>query len=125
MTKKSRPGFVHIEPEWMCSAAWLALSSGAGWLLIDIWRRHNGRNNGDILYTQRDAMRRFGCSSHTAVRWFYELEAKGFIIATRRGSFQVKSGAFAGRATTWRLTMLPCNGQPAAHDYLQWSPSHD
>lgn len=123
MTKKSKPGFVHIEPELMRSAAWLALSAGAGWLLIDIWSRHNGHNNGEIVYSQREAQRRFRCAPNTAVRWFAELQDKGFIVATKRGSFEIKDGAFAGRATTWRLTMLPANGKPATHDYRQWSPN--
>lgn len=117
MTKK---GFLKIDHALMEAPAWQALSDGAGWLLIDLWGRYNGRNNGEIAYSLRETQKRFGWSPKRAVRLFAELEEKGFVVATRRGSFEVKTGAFIGRSTTWRLTMLPCDGSPATHDYRTW-----
>jgi hypothetical protein len=40
-----------------------------------------------------------------------ELQAKGFIVST---SPQEPDPIF----NTWRLTMYPCDGKPATHDYL-------
>jgi Transcriptional regulators len=112
-------GFIKFDHDLLDSAAWWALSRGAEKLLIDIWRRHNGKNNGSIVYSQREVMRRFECSSKTAVKWLEELQAAGFIVAVQRGAFCQKAGAV--RATTWRLTMERCNGKAPTRDYVHFS----
>ncbi len=92
--------------------AWHSIMiSGSVRLLLEIWLRHNGRNNGQIPYSVREAVQYFECSPKKAVRWFSELQELGFVVATKRGSFQQKTGAFAARATTWQLTMEPCKGE--------------
>jgi hypothetical protein len=116
-------GFIMLEHEMMRTPAWQSLSPAAVCLLLDLWRRFNGRNNGEISYSIRRAQHYLGCSPKFAVKLIAELQSKGFIVVTRKGSFQVKTGAFVGRASTWRLTMLPCNGQEATHDYREWRPA--
>jgi hypothetical protein len=90
--------FIKLDHDIVDTAAWLYIAkSGSSKLLIDIWRRHNGKNNGSITYSIRDAQRRFGCSSKTAVMWFRELQELGFIVAEQRGSFSRKTGALDAR----------------------------
>jgi hypothetical protein len=96
--------------------------NGALPLLVYIWRRYNGRNNGRITFSQREAERQLRCSPKTAVRWFHLLQEAGFIVAMQRGTFDQKTGAFAARATTWRLTMEPCDGNAPTRDYLNFAP---
>jgi hypothetical protein len=118
---KGRPGFIMLPHDILDTTAWQYISrSGAAWLLLDIWRRHNGHNNGRIAYSQREAERRFGCSPKRAVRWFRELQEAGFLIAEQRGAFGRKTGAIAARATIWRLTMERCEGMEPTRDYLNF-----
>lgn len=119
----TKNGFIMISRDLMRTTAWQSLHPCAGWVLIDVWSRHNGKNNGKIIYTVNDAQRLVGCGRRQAIRFLHELEEKGFIVATKRGHFQIKSGSWKSRGTTWRLTMEPCNGQPPTRDYLQWSPT--
>lgn len=117
---KKKAGYIKIDRELTRTLAWQALSMGAGWLLIDIWSKHNGFNNGEITYSVREAQRRLGCGRTQAVRFLRELEDKGFIVATRRGSLSWKTGQ--NRGTAWRLTMEPHKGKPATREYLTWQP---
>jgi hypothetical protein len=114
-------GFNRLYHEIVDTEAFLFISvNGALPLLIYIWRRYNGYNNGRITYSQREVERLFGCSSKRAVRWFRVLQKAGFIVAVRHGSFSQKTGAFAARATIWRLTMEPYADQGATRDYLRF-----
>lgn len=120
-------GFILIERDMIRSVAWQSLSPKAGWVLIDMWSRHNGKNNGAIPYGLGDAQKLLGCGRSTAVGLLHELEDKGFIVAVRRGSFNVKSGK--ARRTVWRLTMEPYEvkgrkHQPT-HEYLSWIPKEE
>lgn len=112
--------FVRLYRDVLNSEAWQTLPPSAGFILIDIMGRHDGRNNGRIVYTVNDAQRCARCGRRQAIRCLKELEEKGFIVAVRRGHFQVKCGAWKTRGTTWRLTMEDCKGQPATRDYLHW-----
>jgi hypothetical protein len=121
---KRTAGFNRLYHEVVDTTAWLYISqSGAVPLLIYIWRRYNGRNNGRITYSQREAERYLGCSPKRAVRWFRELQEAGFIVAVQRGTFSQKTGVIANRATTWRLTMEPCDSDPPTREYLGFAPA--
>ena len=114
MKDKKRNGFIKLEREILGTDAWLAIArSGALALLVDIWGRYNGRNNGQISYSQREAEHRFGCGARRAIRWFRELQEAGFIVVMQSGSFQQKSGAFAARATREYLNFAATGGSDA------------
>jgi hypothetical protein len=120
--KKTDIYFIRLSHDIRDTEAWLFIArSGAVPLLLDMWWRHNGRNNGQISYSQREAEDRFGCSPKRAVRWFGDLQKAGFIVAIRRGSFNQKTGV--RRATHWCLTMERCNGKPPTRDYLNFKPT--
>jgi hypothetical protein len=114
-------GFIKVDHDLLRTAAWQALSTGETALLLYIWSKHNGRNNGEIGCGRREVQQRFGCGEHTALKWLHGLRDKGFIIATVRGSFNQKTGG--GRTTRWRLTMEKCDGQAPTKDYLEWRPA--
>lgn len=119
MTKRNGR-FVKIDHELLHCQAWLALSLSSAVLLIEIWSRYNGRNNGRIAYSRRQACDRFGFGPARVVAAFAELQDKGFIVAVKRGSFHLGTGEHSG--TSWRLTMEPCNATPPTRDYLSWKP---
>jgi hypothetical protein len=121
MTRARKASFIKLDHEMMGSAAWQALSVGETALLIYIWGKHNGRNNGEIGCGRREVQRRFSCGEHTAIKWLHGLRDKGFIVATVRGSFNQKTGG--GRTTRWRLTMEKFEGKAPTSDYLEWRPS--
>jgi hypothetical protein len=59
----------------------------------------------------KDLAARAGVSVSTAKKTIAELEELGFIA--RVSSAPIFDGG------EFRLTMFPCNGQPATHDYLR------
>jgi hypothetical protein len=79
------------------------LSSGATRMLIGIFRKHNGFNNGTIAYSVRDAKKWCHCGSDTASAYFKELEAAGLITCTQKGRFQRIGDTVYCTLSTWRL----------------------
>lgn len=112
---RSAGRFVQIGHSVIDSAAFRHLSSNAVKLLIAIWRRHNGYNNGQIAFSIREAMNLLGCGTSQATAAFKDLERQGFIVCERQSSFNTK----ARRAREWRLTTEACIGQPATRDFLK------
>jgi hypothetical protein len=112
-------GFIKLDHAIMDTAAWeFVARTGAALLLLEIWRRYNGKNNGRISYSNREAQRRFKCGSHTAFNWFLDLQLAGFIVIAEKGYCDLKTGG--NQATRWRLTMERCNGKEATREYLQF-----
>ncbi len=103
------------------SAAWKSLSRGARCLLIEVWQRHNGQNNGRISYSVREAAAALNVSKNTAAKWFSELEEKGFLRARQRGSFDYK----LRHATVWIITAEPYGDEAASKDFMEWRPDSE
>lgn len=103
----------------MRSPAFKALSGGALKLLLCVWRRHDGKNNGQISYSVREAVDELGCAPGTAAKWFQELIELGFLAIEKKGAFSVKTK----RATEWRITLESSHGgQAPTRDYQRWRP---
>jgi hypothetical protein len=100
------PRFVMLPHMLPDSPEFAIASSGATRLLILLLRRYNGRNNGTIACSVRDAAKWLHCSKSTASACFAELEQLGLIRAVCRGSFTIKLGELKGVATTWSLTFV-------------------
>lgn len=118
---KGKGGFIKLEHSLMDSEAWLTASLGCRCVVLAIWRRHNGKNNGAIVYGARDARRDLGCGPAQAIRYLKEAEERGFIVPVTRGSFDWKQGARAAKATTWRVIMEPHKKRGPANDWRSWS----
>jgi hypothetical protein len=103
-------------PHWLLkSPAWRALSPNAKAVLLHLWERHNGSNNGAIVYAVREAGE-IGITRPTTARALIELIDKGFLRVTRWSSFRLKSK----EAREWELTAEPVDGRPATKDFMRW-----
>jgi len=103
------------------SEAWKTLSCEATRLLIFIWERHNGTNNGTIPYSWREARAALRVGSKKVPAAFRELEERGFLICRSASSFRWKVGAGEGKAREWEITTEPCEGQLAKKLYRDWT----
>ncbi len=98
------------------SEAWKSLSCEARCLLLEIWARHNGQNNGRIPYSHREARKALHVGSRKVQAAFQELQDRGFIVPRAKGSFDWKQR----QATEWEITTEPCDGQPGKRLYSKW-----
>ena len=109
--------FVLLTHYMLKSRAWRTLSPNAKALLIDVWQRHNGINNGDINYAVREA-EDIGLSKDQASRAFTELIQRGFLKVARNSAFTLKTK----EARTWTLTGEELAGRAATKDFMHWLP---
>ena len=101
--------------------AYQSLSLGAKALLVELYKRHNGVNNGKIPLSVREVstILRVGRNRPTAL--FRELLATGFVRIAHKGSYEQKTR----HATTWILTEFDYNGKDATKEFMKWRPSGD
>jgi hypothetical protein len=100
------------------SQAWKSLGAIPRAVYLDIAKRYFGTNNGRIGYSIRCAVAELHIGIATAKRALDDLQDRGFIVATKRGSFNVK----VRLASEWRLTQYPCNNDLATKDFMTWTP---
>ena len=100
--------------------AWRRLSPAATKVLIDMWSRCNGNNNGQISYSARDGA---GINMHrnTVAKALRELGDVGFIVCEEAWAFN-QGGR---KSRKWRLTTEPDNGKPPTRDFARWRPNDD
>jgi hypothetical protein len=108
--------FVRLPHYLLKSAAWRTMPPSAKALLLEVWLRHNGVNNGEISFACSEAPKLLGFSPATAKRMFDILIDRGFLIVVRDACFDVKNK----KARTWRITAEPCGGTPATKDFMRW-----
>jgi hypothetical protein len=97
--------------------AWVTMSPLSKALLLHLWARHNGVNNGEISYSTREAAE-IGISSSAAARGLNELIARGFLKVTREARFTTKTRL----ARTWTITAERVGEERSTKDYMRWSP---
>jgi hypothetical protein len=103
--------FARLAHKLLESGAYRSLSPNARALLVELAMMENGKNNGTLFLSVRDAADRIGISDpHAAGRAFDELEQRGFIACTSEAHFAVKAGA-GSRARAWRLTWEAVGGK--------------
>ena len=110
----------HVQlPEWVqASEAWATLPTGPRALYVELKRRYNGNNNGEIYLSHRDAAIALHVHRNTAGPWFKTLEERGFIHMTRAPHLG-PSGV--GRASTWALAEVPTmDGGKASMAFKKW-----
>lgn len=111
----------HVQlPEWMQACeAWASLKPGPRALYIELKRRFNGKNNGQLFLSHRDAAEAINVHYNTIGPYFAELENRG-LIAMTRGPCLGPSGV--GQASLWALQeMATVDGKPASRAFLKWS----
>ncbi|QNM83247.1 hypothetical protein H8M03_02540 [Sphingomonas sabuli] len=93
------------------------LSPAARLLKLELLSIYNGRNNGELFLSVRDATHRLGFSDfRVAAAAFEELQATGWITCTTRGCF-VRAGE-QSRAAAWRLNWIGEKGRLLNEDEL-------
>lgn len=109
------------------SAAWCSLSPSARCVLIELKALYNGRNNGELFLSVREAARRIGVGKTLAATCFRDLLDRGFIKVARRGAFNTKAASRRGDATAWLLTeFAPADGLGAGtRDFMRWRAPAD
>ena len=107
--------FIRLHRGVTNSEAWKSLSCEARCLLIEIWARHNGSNNGQIPYSHREARKALHVGSRKVQAAFQEIEECGFLIPRAKGSFDWKQR----QATEWEITTESCDDQPAKRLYRE------
>jgi hypothetical protein len=112
--------FIRLGAEVTRSPAWRSLCCEARSLLIEIWRRHNGTNNGVISYSHREAKESLCIGSTRVKRAFDQLKDRGFLIIRRASSFNFKFNGGASRATEWELTTERCDDKSPKHNYRSY-----
>ncbi len=110
--------FVKLNHWMMASAAWCSLGPPPRALYVELARRYNGHNNGEISLSVREAARLLHIAKDTASKAFWELEAKGFVKRHVCGSFNWK----LKHATTWILTAYEFGDEPATKEFARWRP---
>jgi hypothetical protein len=107
------------------SAAFQSLTPNAVRLLLEMKMLHNGRNNGSLFLSVREAAKRIHIGKNQAAQAFIDLHDRGFIRPNVIGSFNLKSVARRGMATSWVLTEFPVGEEKGAgsRDFTRWKPT--
>jgi DNA-binding transcriptional MocR family regulator len=92
-------------------------------LYIELKRRYNGRNNGAIILSHRDAAEALAVHRNTVGPWFEELEARGFIWMAQ-GPYLGPSGI--GLASVWGITEeMTQDMKPARKTFMTWRENQE
>jgi hypothetical protein len=118
--RKRNPGdrFVLLPHYMLGCPAFKTLPGDAVKLLLYIWKRHRGINNGEISYGVREAAE-IGIPKSRTSRMFAVLTERGFLAVVRDAGFNVGDR----KTRTWRLTAEPYRDAPGSKDFMRWKPA--
>lgn len=102
------------------SPAWGALKPSERALFIQLKRRFNGSNNGQIGLSCREAAKLCKINADTASKGLRRLTEIGFTKVRKQGAFSVKFR----QSTEYELTDEACEGRPATKDFMSWRPKN-
>lgn len=117
--KRGAGRFVQLSERLQATAAWSDLKPGPRALYIEIRRRYDGKNNGRILLSHRDAAEALNVHRNTVGAYFDSLIDHGFICQTQ-APYLGPDGV--GRSALLRITEEACNGKAATRDFDTWRP---
>jgi hypothetical protein len=123
--QKNERWYARIFHDVMDSPAWRSLTAYEQAIYLHLVRRYNGRNNGQISLSVREAATAINAAKNTAARALKVLTQKGFISVVKRGWYNPKREH--GRATEYRLTEYPCDvtGKAASFDFRRHGNGSD
>lgn len=98
---KGERGFLMLTHDLIDSAAWRGLSVPARAVLLQVWRRHDGKNNGRLAASVRDLAEECRLNKDTAARALKELQEAGLLICRTPGGFSLKKRHAAEYALVW------------------------
>ncbi len=104
----------------MQTEAWRSLTPAERAVYVEVRSLFDGRNNGSLALSNREAADRCNINKDTAGRAFGRLTHLGFLEVVEKGWFNRKTP----HATTWRLTDLRCDltGSVPSKTYQNWRP---
>lgn len=106
---------------WMMkSAAFQHLNPFEVRLLLELYGLYNGRNNGYLFLSCREAARRCNMGKNTASRAFHRLIELGFI---RRRADEPENYNLR-EATYWILTEYDFGRRGATKEFMSWRPDN-
>lgn len=110
--------FVKLDRVLLHTPAYGSLTTQARAVLVELYDRYKGYNNGYIGLSVRSAAEHCNIAKDTANRALRELVEKGFIECVTPGGFSRKTP----HAAEWRLTQHRCDvtGATPTKDYMKW-----
>ena len=98
------------------TSAWRSLNGNSIKIYLEICRRYNGSNNGNVSFSYNEGVKIFDMSKGTVSRSLKQLEEYGFIKRHKTGTF------YGRKATTFFITSETTNGKPATCDWKNFIP---
>lgn len=114
--------WVQIEHYLMDTPAWRALSANGKAIYIEVKRRYNGKNNGLISFSSREAGEALNASHQTGARALSELQQHGFIEVTEDSTFQRKVKLAREYRLTEKRDDRPGLEAPPTKEFIRWRP---
>lgn len=108
--------FVLLPYSVIRSPAFRQLSGMAVRVLLELWTRYYGSNNGDLSLSLDDAANTLLMAKSTAKSAFDELVEHGFLRINVKGQWIKR------HATTYSITLLKTSKAPATNDWKWWTP---
>ena len=103
------------------SEAYVSLSPTARCLLFELAMIENGKNNGSLYLSVRDATDRLGLADQKAtMQAFDDLTDRGLIICSKNAHFEIKASE-QSRARCWALTWLPRGRKIPTNDWENYT----
>jgi len=96
--------------------AWRSLNGNSIKLYLEICRRYNGSNNGNISFSYNEGVELFCMGKSTISRSLKQLELFGFIKRNKVGTF------FGRKATTYFITNERTDHKPPTYDWKNFKP---
>ncbi len=117
---KGRKGehFVMLHDWLLDTPAFRSLCCSSRSLLVELYIRYFGWNNGEISLSVREAAALLNVGRNRPTGLFRELQDRGFIRISKKGSYDQKTR----HATTWILTEFRHNDQTPTKDFMSWRP---
>ncbi len=121
-TKKGRsvsgPPFIALPIYIYECPAWNSLSATERLIWLALVRRYNGKNNGRLGLSVRDAAKEARVNKDTAGQHFKTLAARGFIEVAEESCLETRM------AREWRLTHLKCDrtNHLPSKAFMKWTP---
>lgn len=118
--RRKQPPFVMLPWYLIDCPAWRSLSFSARAAFIELARRYNGWNNGQLVLAASTLAERLGCSKATAARALNELEVTRFIGVQKVGIFRRKDRL----ASEYFLTLYKndATGDLSTKAFMRWQP---
>ena len=124
VSKSKGPSFVQLHIWLLRSPAWRDLSPNARCVYLGLKERYNGRNNGEIAFSAREAGAVINASHHTGNRALAELAEHGFVLVTEQSNFDRKVKVARQYLLTEARDDRPGVSPLSMKNFMRWQPEN-